>query len=187
MTEQRGGVLEGIPEQAGSRSSRLKRRQCRSASPSSPPTHEDIHVPDAEPRRCPQVTARPSLAYRNSARNGAETRNGQEQLAAGLLHRHARAVLEQAGQHLPSSASSTPVDIRRNARTRRTAAWSRPAPCWSVARAICQKQRKGRERRAESTSSGQPLGKSVYLEAVHSSLKPRSQHPYRMFSRRASA
>ncbi|MNQ47520.1 hypothetical protein D3C85_613650 [compost metagenome] len=57
------------------------------------------------------AVARDVAGLARPGRDGAETRNTQQQTAARLLHRHTRTVLEQPGQHLFFIGAEHPGDI----------------------------------------------------------------------------
>ncbi len=99
MAEQCRSVLEGAQHQLGH--AVMQQRGDGSAVGLAQLTADVIGDAALQALDLGQATVAGDIAgLARPGRDGAETRNGQEQLAAGFLHSDARAVLEQARQHL---------------------------------------------------------------------------------------
>jgi hypothetical protein len=99
----------------------------------------------------------------------------QEQTAGRLLYRNAWAVLQQAAQHLLFVGGQDAGDFGEVSEFSIQASDSGDLLAQLLG-VCCGERQKGQERRAGSTSSGQPR-EGVCLEAVHSSLNGGFRHP----------
>jgi len=102
-------------------------------------------------------------------RNGAETRQHQEQTTGRLLDRHARAVFQQAGQHLLFVASQHASHFGEMGELGIQATDSRDFLAQLLEQFAVAKGGKGRST-AQDQHLRDSLGKGVCFEAVHSSL-----------------
>ena len=109
-------------------------------------------------------------------RDGAEARNGQEQAAARLLHRHTRTVFQQTGQHPLFVVAEHTGNVGKMRELGVQSGHSRYLAGQLLEQFTVAESRKGGSA-AQDQHRETASGKGVYFEAVHSSLKRRAAAP----------